>query len=134
LARLPAAAGSGKGTITLTCEHAVELAQAWIDAWNAHDLDAILSHYADDVEFVSPFVERLLGDATGAVRGKQPLRAYFARGLAAYPDLRFELLEVLWGVDSVTLYYRSVRGLLAAEVMCLGPDGRVGRVLAHYNA
>jgi hypothetical protein len=120
--------------ITLTREHAVELAQAWIDAWNAHDLDAIVSHYADDVEFVSPFVERLLGDATGAVRGTQPLRAYFARGLAAYPDLRFELLEVLCGVDSVTLYYRSVRGLLAAEVMCLGPDGRVGRVLAHYNA
>jgi hypothetical protein len=32
------------------------------------------------------------------------------------------------------VYYRSVRDLLAAEVMWLGPDGRVNRVAAHYSA
>ncbi|HLH21467.1 MAG TPA: nuclear transport factor 2 family protein [Chloroflexota bacterium] len=117
----------------LTRERALELAQAWIDAWNAHDLDAILAHYADEVEFISPFVQRLLGDPSGIVRGKAALRDYFARGLASYPDLRFDLLEVLAGVRSVTVYYRSVRGLLAAEVMCLADDGRVERVLAHYT-
>ena len=117
----------------VTREDALRLAEAWVGAWNAHDLDAILRHYADDVEFVSPFVERLLGDASGAVRGKAQLRAYFVKGLAAFPDLRFELLEILVGVGSVTVYYRGVRGLLAAEVMCLADDGRIVRVLAHYS-
>ena len=117
----------------LTRELAVALAEAWVRAWNAHDLDAILHHYADDVEFVSPFVEPLLGDPNGVVRGKAALGEYFARGLAAYPDLRFELLEALAGVGSVTVYYRSVRGLLAAEVMWLAEDGRVARVWVHYS-
>jgi hypothetical protein len=118
----------------LTRERAVALADAWVGAWNAHDLEAILSHYADDVEFVSPFVERLVGDPGGVVRGKAALREYFAKGLAAYPDLRFEPLAVLTGIDSVTVYYRSVRGLLAAEVMWLAVDGRVARVWVHYSA
>lgn len=110
------------------------LAERWLGAWNAHDLDAILSHYAEDVEFTSPFVVRLTADPSGTLRGKTALRDYFSRGLAAYPDLRFELIRVLTGVDSVTLYYRSVNGLYAAETMQVGGDGLVKRVWAHYGA
>jgi hypothetical protein len=128
--RLGSSAG-GRGK-TLTEERARALAGEWVDAWNRHDLDAILSHYAGGVEFTSPFVVRLLGDPTGTVRGKAALRDYFARGLAAYPDLRFELLQVLVGVQSVTVYYRSVGNRLAAEVMELDAQGQVVRVLAHY--
>jgi ketosteroid isomerase-like protein len=116
----------------LTPEAAREFADAWIAAWNAHDLDAIMQHYAADVEFTSPFVRRLLGDAAGTVRGTAALRDYFQRGLAAYPDLTFRLDTVLLGVDTVTLYYESVGGRRAAEVMRLDAEGRVQRVLAHY--
>src|SRR6478672_3493797 len=103
----------------LTAERAEVLAREWITAWNAHDLDAILQHYADDVAFTSPFVARLVGPGQDTVHGTAALRDYFARGLAAYPDLRFDLRAVLVGVDSVTLYYASVGGRLAAEVMQL---------------
>lgn len=111
---------------------AQHLASQWVEAWNAHDLDAILSHYAENIEFTSPFVVKLTGDSSGTLHGKAALRDYFSRGLSAYPDLHFDLLRVLAGVDSVTLYYRSVNGLYAAETMQLGPDGLVTRVLAHY--
>src|SRR4051812_9046528 len=87
----------------------------WIAAWNRRDLDAILCHYADDVVFTSPFVARLTGDPAGTVRGKEALRAYFAAGLARFPDLRFRLRHALPGVNSVVLVYDSVEGLLAAE-------------------
>jgi len=110
------------------------LAGQWIEAWNAHDLDAILSHYAEDIEFTSPFVAKLTGDPSGTLRGKTALRDYFGRGLAAYPGLHFELLRTLTGVGSVTLYYRSVNGLHAAETMLVGADGLVRRVWAHYGA
>jgi ketosteroid isomerase-like protein len=33
---------------------AERFAADWIAAWNSHDLDVILSHYADDVVFHSP--------------------------------------------------------------------------------
>ena len=118
--------------MTMTATEAQKLADDWVAAWNAHDLEAILAHYADDVEFTSPFVARLTGDPSGLVRGKAALRDYFARGLAAYRALRFELREVLVGVGSVTLYYQSVNALSAAEVLYLDDAGRIKRAAAHY--
>jgi len=111
-----------------------QFATEWIEAWNRHDLDAILSHYADDVVFTSPFVVTLLGIPDGTVRGKAALRTYFAKGLAAYPALHFESMRVLSGVDSVVLYYRSVKDLTAAEVMAFDDRGLIVRVQAHYTA
>ena len=61
--------------------------------WNAHDLVRILAHYADDVELTSPFVVKLTGRSKGVVRGKTALRDYFARGLEAYPALRFDFIR-----------------------------------------
>jgi ketosteroid isomerase-like protein len=109
------------------------VAQEWFDAWNAHDLDAVLSHYADDVVFTSPFAVELSGRADGTLHGIDELRAYFTRGLETFPDLRFSDLRVAVGVSSVTLCYRSVRDLPSAETMVFGPDGKVVRVFAHYE-
>jgi hypothetical protein len=50
------------------------------------------------------------------------------------PDLRVTDLGVARGLSSMTLCYRSVRGLQAAEATFLGADGRIVRVLAHYAA
>jgi hypothetical protein len=114
--------------------NAEQFAQEWISVWNSHDLNAILSHYSDDVQFTSPFIVRLMNEPTGTIRGKDKLRPYFEKGLQAYPDLHFELIEVLEGVDSITLYYHSVKNLMAAEVMFLNEKGLIQRVVAHYNA
>jgi hypothetical protein len=43
---------------------------------------------------------QLLGTPDGKVAGKANLRAYFQRGLTAYPELHFQLEDVLWGVNS----------------------------------
>jgi ketosteroid isomerase-like protein len=36
----------------LTQQQAQDFAQDWIEAWNYHDLDRILSHYDEDVILV----------------------------------------------------------------------------------
>src|SRR5437016_2836044 len=92
-----------------------EFAREWIAAWNSHGLDAILSHYAEDVVLTSPVAARLLNDQSGAVRGKAALRSYFQRGLEAYPNLHFELLDVMCGLSSVVLCYVNQRGTKSAE-------------------
>lgn len=117
----------------LTEAQARQLATHWIDAWNAHDLAAILSHYAEDVVLVSPVAARLLDEPTGTVRGRQALGAYFSRGLEAFPQLRFRLLDVMWGLSSVVLYYENQRGTRTGEYMELDADGKVVRVVANYN-
>ena len=76
---------------------------------------------------------RLLGKADGKVVGKEKLRDYFALGLEAFPELHFELEDVLWGLNSVVLYYTNQRRTRTAEYMELSGTGKVMRVAANYN-
>jgi predicted ester cyclase len=117
----------------MTKEEAWKLAEHWVAAWNAHDLDLIMGHYEDGVELTSPAAAQLLGTADGKVVGKANLRAYFERGLKAYPELQFRLEEVLWGVSSVVLCYKNQRGTRTAEFMELSATGKVARVVANYS-
>jgi len=117
----------------VTKEDAWNLANQWVAAWNAHDLDLIMTHYDDAVELTSPVAAQLRGTSDGKVIGKANLRAYFQRGLSAYPELRFGLEDVLWGVNSVVLYYTNHKGTRTAEFMELSPSGKVVRVVANYG-
>ncbi len=116
-----------------TQQQADTLAAAWLQAWNNRNLTQIMAHYADEIEFRSPFVVSLLQRPDGRLLGKPAVEAYFAQGLAKFPELHFTLLQVLPGVDSVTLLYRSVNDLLAAETMEIDAAGKICRVMAHYR-
>jgi predicted ester cyclase len=118
----------------MTKNAARELANDWVAAWNAHDLDLIMTHYEDAIELTSPAAAQLLGTPDGRVVGKPNLRAYFQRGLEAYPELRFQLEDVLWGINSVVFYYTNQKGSRTAEFMELSANGKVARVVANYNA
>ncbi len=115
-------------------QHARRFAAEWIAAWNAHDLEAILAHYAPGVVLTSPVAARLLGDPSGTVAGIDALRVYFARGLQAYPGLRFELLDVFHGLASAVLVYTNQSGTRTAEFMECSAQGQVIRVVANYSA
>ncbi len=118
----------------MTKDEARNLANHWVEAWNAHDLDAIMMHYDDAIELTSPVAAQLLGTPDGKVIGKQNLRAYFQRGLEAYPELQFHLEDVLCGLNSVVLYYTNQKGTHTAEFMEISAAGKVVRVVANYNA
>jgi hypothetical protein len=114
-------------------EFAEHFAAAWIEAWNTHDVDRVLSHYAEDFEMSSPFIIQVAGEPSGMLKGKAAVGAYWRKALNLMPDLQFELVSVLAGVQSITLYYRGARGRLAAEVVHFGPDRKVARAFAHYD-
>jgi hypothetical protein len=117
----------------ITSEFARRFAQEWIDAWNSHDIAHILSHYTDDFEMSSPFIVQFTGGASGTCKGKEQVGAYWQDALERLPDLRFELLDVFFGVDSITLLYNSVAGKRATEVLFLNSERKVYKALAHYN-
>ena len=107
-------------------------ATEWVESWNAHDLDRILAHYADGFEMTSPIIVQVAGEPSGTLCGKAAVGAYWKKALQLIPDLKFELISVLAGVGSITLYYKGARGRLAAEVFHFGPDGKVAKAFAHY--
>ena len=112
-------------------DFATQFARHWIDAWNGHDLEQILSHYTDDFEMASPYIAQIAGEPSGVLKGKAAVGAYWARALERMPDLRFELVHTLVGAASITLYYRGARGM-AAEVFFFDAAGKVFRACAHY--
>ena len=112
---------------------AKEFAHHWIEAWNSHDLDAILSHYDADVVLVSPVAAKILDVPSGTVEGHAALRDYFKSGLELYPDLHFELLDVLCGLTSIVLCYKNQKGTTTAEFMELGQGKKIIRVVANYG-
>ncbi len=116
----------------MTEADAQRFALEWIESWNSHDLERILSHYSDDVQVTSPLIETVLGPGRTSVRGKKALRAYWGPALERYPELRFVLFRAYAGPSSLVLHYQSVQGLIGAECMEFDANGAVCRVLAHY--
>ena len=108
-------------------------AAEWIAAWNAHELPRVLSHYTDDFEMSSPKIVQIAGEPSGRLVGKSAVGAYWATALARYPDLHFELLGVLHGVDSIVLHYQRTGGQRAAEVFFFNSGGLVHRASANYE-
>ena len=98
-------------------EAARAFVQRWVADWNAHDLDGLLEHYADDVVFTSPVAAQLIDGSGGVIRGKAALRGYFGEGLKRIPDLRFEVVAWYLGVNSLVINYRNQRGGLVNEVL-----------------
>lgn len=112
---------------------AARFARDWIDAWNAHDLDRVLGHYADDFEMTSPLIVSLMSAPTGRLRGKDRVREYWARALERRPGLRFRLQKVTFGVDSLAVHFQSETGRASVDWFVFDDQGRVVKSYAHHD-
>lgn len=117
----------------LDTDWAMAFAHEWIDSWNAHDMDRILAHYADEFQMSSPLIVERTGDPNGLLEGKASVRDYWEPSLRAEPPLEFELIDLLVGIDSITLYYRNVGRRVVAETLIFDREGRVIRAMSHWS-
>ena len=101
---------------------AAAFAEAWVEAWNSHDIAAVLAHFADDAVFTSPVAARMLPETAGVLRGKAAIRAYWAAALARIPELHFEVLGAYAGVEQVVIHYRNHLGAPVCEVLRFDGD------------
>lgn len=115
-------------------EFANHFVSEWLQAWNAHDLDRILSHYSDDFEMFSPVIAQVTGHKEAHLQGKQAVGAYWAKALALFTNLQFSHICTLMGVDSVIINYLGATGKRVAEVFQFNSQGLVVRAHAHYEA
>ena|ERR1700744_699805 len=109
------------------------LATDWIDAWNKRDIDRIMSHYADDVEFHSPTVNKRWNITEGKLTGKEKLRQHFLKGFEEAPDLHFEFIELVPEKDSVIITYKRETGQTVSDYTRLNEKGKAILVNAYYH-
>ena len=117
----------------MTIEEARQFAEEWVTAWNNHDIDTVLTHYTDDFEMTTPMIQRVLGIESGTLKGKTAVGDYWRAALVKAPDLKFTILDITCGVDSVSIYYNAVMGKRAIETFFFNENGKVYRSLATYN-
>jgi hypothetical protein len=122
-----------KNAIQTRIPRAEEFARAWLAAWNSHSIDAVMEHYAPDVTVQSPFLAEAVPGSGGSVTGRDALRAIYAKAFLKYPALRFDVIRVLAGTESLVIHYRSVEDLYAAETFLLDDAGKARLVLCHYS-
>jgi len=82
--------------------------EKWVKAWNDHDLNAILSSYAEELEFSSPKICMILGEnKNNTIRSKEELNTCFSAGLKRFPNLEFRIIDFAVGDNKVTLQYSA---------------------------
>ncbi len=116
-----------------TCD--APLAERWLDAWNAHDLDRIMALYAPDARHTSSRV-RALGGQEATVRGAA-ITEYFRAGLARYPSLRFKPISVSAGPRTVAIEYRATgvdRDEQTIELLELDEHGLIVHSRVYHDA
>jgi hypothetical protein len=80
--------------MNMTREIGEMFATQWAEAWNRHAIEAVLTHFHEDVIFSSPTAFAVMGSAV--VRGKEALRAYWIAALARITSLWFTVDHVIW--------------------------------------
>ena len=118
----------------MTKEFAAAFAKDWVDAWNAHDIEKILSHYSEDFTIETPMAIKLYPESHGIVVGKSEVRKYWTIGLEKSPNLKFELLDLLVGVNSIGLYlFNTSSNKKSVELMSFDSENKVNKAIVTYS-
>jgi ketosteroid isomerase-like protein len=118
----------------MTKAFATAFTKSWVDSWNSHDLEKILLHYSDDVTVASPMAIKLYPQSGGIVAGKSEVRKYWTIGLERSPDLKFEILDVLIGVNSLALYlFNTSSNKKSLEVMSLNIENKIDKATVCFS-
>ena len=98
-----------------------KIALSWFEAFNAHDLEALLFLYHDEAEHFSPKLKVRLPETCGLIKGKAALRSWWKDSFDRLPSLKYEVLKLT--ADSEQVFMEYVRHVAGEE------DLRVGEIL-----
>ncbi len=106
------------------------LGHAWIDAFNAHDVDRLVALYADDCTHTSPKIRALHPETGGKLVGKAALTTWWNEAIARLPGLRYELVRLTANAERVVLEYLRHAPNEAVMPVAEAFDVKNGRIVA----
>ncbi len=108
----------------------VALVHAWLRAFNAHDVTALVALYDESAVHTSPKLRAQFPETGGKVVGRDALRRWWEGAIARVPGLRYEESAVTASYERVLLEYvrhaTSEAPMPVAEVF----DVAGGRIVA----
>ncbi|MBR0816314.1 nuclear transport factor 2 family protein [Bradyrhizobium liaoningense] len=110
------------------------LGRTWVEAWNTGDLERVLTLYDEAAVMTSDRIPAMGFDASGTVRGKDTLRAYWGKALALLPELHFTLIDLFVSPDSVVVFYENERGKRICEYLRVNDAGLIVQGSANHPA
>jgi hypothetical protein len=121
----------------MTYQSMMSFAESWIAAWNLRDVEAVLAHYSEEAQFVSPVARNLVGRPI--LRNKKELEDYWSTALARISTLEFKLDHAAWDEKRRELnvvYEANLNGerKRACEIMQFDAAGLQVRGEALYGA
>jgi predicted SnoaL-like aldol condensation-catalyzing enzyme len=114
----------------MTPEKNLSIAHLWFEAFNAHNLEKLLSLYDDDAQHFSPKLKIRHPETNGFVTGKEALRTWWQEAFDRLPSLHYKVTSLTSNSDRVFMEYnRTVENeeeMLVAEVL----DIKEGKIFA----
>lgn len=118
----------------ITLDFAKKFANEWVASWNSHNIEKILEHYSDDFTIETPMAAKLFPESNGLVVGKASVKKYWLIGLERIPNLKFEILDILIGINGLTIYYiNTATNKKSVEVMSFNKDNKVNKAIVNYS-
>jgi limonene-1,2-epoxide hydrolase len=114
----------------MTPEKNLSIAHLWFEAFNAHNLEKLLSLYDDEAQHYSPKLKIRQPETKGLVTGKDALRSWWKDSFDRLPTLHYKVTSLTSNSDRVFMeYIRTVvneEALLVAEIL----EVRDGKIIA----
>lgn len=105
----------------MTSQKNLSIAHAWFEAFNAHNLEKLLSLYDDDAQHYSPKLKIRHPETNGLVSGKNALRTWWQDAFDRLPTLNYKVTSLTANSDRVFMeYIRTVTNeddMVVAEVL-----------------
>ena len=83
----------------------LEVARAWLRAFNAYDVDALVALYAEDATHTSPKIAALHPETGGKLIGRAALAAWWRASNARLPGLHYAETALTADDDRVFVEY-----------------------------
>jgi len=88
-----------------------EIAYRWFDAFNAKNLEQLLSLYHDEAQHYSPKLKIRHPETNGLIHGKSALNAWWQDAFERLPSLQYKVIRLTSQDDRVFMeYVRHVKG------------------------
>ncbi len=98
-----------------------EIAKKWLQAFNEHNLEALLALYDDEAEHFSPKLKIRKPETNGLITGKAAMREWWQDAFTRLPNLVYQERTITANTERVFMEYTRIvpneDDMLVAEVL-----------------
>lgn len=85
---------------------ALEIAHLWFDAFNAQNLEQLLSLYHNNARHYSPKLKQRQPETNGLISGKDALKDWWQDAFSRLPSLRYKPSKFIANENSIFMEYK----------------------------